>query len=108
MHLLPTTRFNLYILHHLIFLLLHKFVTLPQYHQPDQSLQNSLWLIAPVAEISVGCRRKPTGFHKKAKRPIVKNGKNADRLLHKVMKYLLMNSTLPVFAIAQPQLYTLV
>ena len=36
-----------------------------------------------VVEISVGCWRKPTGFHKKADRPIVKNGEKADRLLHK-------------------------
>ena len=56
-------------------------------------------LYRSVVEISVGCRRKPTGFHKKADRPIVKNGKKADRLLHKVVKYVLMNSTVPVFTI---------
>ena len=53
----------------------------------------------PVVEISVGCWRKPTGFHKKADRPIVKNGKKAYRLLHKVVKYLLVNNTVPEFAI---------
>ena len=42
-----------------------------------------------VVGISLGCRQKPTGFHKKA-----------NRLLHKVVKYLLMNRTVPVFAIA--------
>ena len=34
--------------------------------------------------------------------------KKADRLLHKVVKYLLMNSTLPLFAIVQPQSDTVV
>ena len=45
-------------------------------------------LLRSVVEISVGCRRNPTVFHKKADRPIVKNGKKADMLLHKVVKYL--------------------
>ena len=67
------------------------------------SLKNSKkslsWRAIAVVEISVGCRRKPTGFHKKAERPIVKYGKKAGRFLHKVVKYLLINSTVPVFAI---------
>ena len=60
-----------------------------------------------MVEISVGCRRKPTGIHKKAYRPIVKIWKKADRLLHKVVQYLLMNSTVTVFTIVKLQLVSL-
>ena len=58
-------------------------------------------------EISVGCRRKPTGFHKKPTSQESKLKKKADRFLHKVVKYLLMNSTVPVFAILWLQFDTL-
>ena len=46
-----------------------------------------LGTIGAVVEISVGCRQKADWISQKSRQAIVKNGKNANRLLHKIVKY---------------------